>query len=87
MRQEKHKGRSVPCQESSCHKIHFAQRREQYQGQDTLASLKSAFFFTCAVFEIFKEQQKTPSPVGRPELSSYKCHQMAQEFTGRQRAH
>lgn len=45
------------------------------------------FFFTSAVFEIFKARQKTQSPVGRPELSSCKCHQKAQEFTGRQRAH
>lgn len=44
MTEERHKGDSVPCQESACHKIRFAKLCEQYQGQDTLAAFKSASF-------------------------------------------
>lgn len=60
MRQGKHKGGSVSCQESACHKIRFAKLGEQYRGQDTLASFKAAFF-TRAIFKIYKNRQKIPN--------------------------
>lgn len=57
MGQGKHKGGSVPCQESACHKIHFAKLGEQFQGQDTLASFKAAFFHS-HYFEHLQSQTK-----------------------------
>lgn len=79
MGQEQHKGCSVPRQESSCHKIHFAHVREQYRGQNTVASLKSAFFNN-TVFKIIQAQKKT---FGRAEWSSCKCHEQAQVLAER----